>query len=705
MKDELRKLHMQKVIWLVLAVMFILNLILSFNGKAPSVFFEKDSYRYYQTLLNTYKGTLTDASYTSIQNLKNEVEDAKSQRAKIFDTLHNTDALTATDAKQIKQRLLVINELMKQEEAINKINRQAEYVNEHREQRQLMDETVWKQLLSQDTLNYPLIVCLLILNIYLFTAEYETDMRIISISSKHGKYRQFRKKCELALMLSMCFTIVFLLTENLFLFLQGDYSMGHAPMQSIEAFAKSPFNMSCIHTWLCIKIVQLLGYLSFSCALWVMAVQLKRFLSATVIAAVLLLMVQLFLPQPYVYSIPTPVSLMRGSGFFRGDEQIIVNKGTTAEFTVVSYSGGYKVWEISMLLCCLLLIVGGVYWSYKSYGNLHRKRKISIKKVALFVLVLLLCACTEKEQLSDTQSAEPTVGSSYYQNGFLYIKQNDIYYFDGNKTARFIQADEFRTGDILYMDSTEHGVCFLDREQVSDQQKYAVKCYNDANRGLQSVYEQKTMYKTQHLFNLVTTYLQGLEDVGSDTSLTSFFIRGQALYLIDGQSHLMRVDENGEIDILLSDYSANAVLTEHILYYVSTNLDLCAYDLQKKTLTIMNTDLVNQLISFHDELYFTMFNQQGVYQVVRNKTKKLTAEAGTLLAVSKNYIYMQDTESRKVFLIDRATNEKRYSNIEDIVMIQVKDDDLLIMRELHGESSLYLYDERLLKGRYIDKIF
>mgnify|MGYP000119827104 FL=1 len=58
---------------------------------------------------------------------------------------------------------------------------------------------------------------------------------------------------------------------------------------------------------------------------------------------------------------------MKATGFFRGNEQIVLNKGSDGEFIVQTYVGGNKLLEIIMAIIWIFVIVYALYKVYQSF--------------------------------------------------------------------------------------------------------------------------------------------------------------------------------------------------------------------------------------------------------------------------------------------------------------------------------------------------
>lgn len=697
---ELKKIFNQKATIILIFVLCIFNCIASANINVVQQFSNKDSESYYLEYLDIYHGKLDDNKYESIISMNEKMNKAEDKRIQLYDFITQNPQISNQDVLNIKKQLTNISNLLKKEEAFNKIKTQVDYVNLNRKERQIIDPLGWKKILQVDSVNYFLIIALLLLNISLFTVEYENDMLNLSISTKKGKKKQFKNKCLTGFVLSLIISMIFLLCQDLSYFFNYNFSDLMIGMKSIPTFVNAPFNIPCLVALIIIRIIMLIGYVSFAVTIWLLATLFKKFYSTFFFTLAIFCLIEILVKSPFIYYLPTPVGLMKGSGYLRGNEQIILNQGSDFEFRINSFS------EVNIKLCIMFMTVFFVFLmillrkNYIKYNNLNLI-KISRKSIVLLILVFICSGCTKNINFNiGNKDFSRTIDAC--DKGFVFINNGQISYYDGTEIKDIIKDIKFDENkqykEVL---SIDNNICYM-YENRKTEEGFSIDCYDVEKREINTIYTNKKAYDNEFFFNLIKKYNVDIEDAFQVNDANYFFIKDNDLYLINLENNLIKVELNkvNKSETLLSDYLMNPILINDNFYYIANDFDLIKFNINNKSKTVIDTNLVSDLIFYDDVLYFNYYNKDGVFKYENNKIVKIINGRYDLFSANQQYVYLND-ENGNVQYYDIINNKMTKTDLYDVVDISNIEDYLIVEQIIDNEYQMHRYDVKLLHKKII----
>lgn len=696
MMYEIRKICKQKLMMILLVLMFIVMLMQSITFQPIHRFTQSSSQEIYEEQLAIYRGKLTEGKKNQFYQEYEKVAELKTKRDDLYDIIHQSKELSDASVKELKQNLEQINSGLLKMEAYQTLKDEIDYVKENPKEREVIDPIGWKSIMQDDGISYPLIICLLLINITLFTMEYENEMHSLTISTKKGKKYTFRSKCYAGLLCSFVCVLIALFLHDIPYFLHYDLSDIFAPIHSVPAFEYMSLNICCIQMLLFIQLIKVIGYLSFSVLIWIISICLKKFISVFSILLSMILLMDFCVSSPYLHYVPFSLSFMKATGFFRGNEQIILNKGSDGEFMIQTYVGGNKMIEIFMAIIWLFAILYALYKVYRQFCNIHKKTKFKARVMTLFI-ICLLTGCSNKISIKDTTKMDVNNTFLPYQDGVLFIDRNKMKYINlkNKEVEEFIKdiSPQVFEGQKEKMIVQENSICYMNQQNSSSSQGYDVDCYDINKHKVDTIYTSRKDYQSEMLFGLIKQYHVGLEDAPSLTDMKGIFIYHDHLYYFDEEKHLMNVDINDtkNINVVLSDYSSNGILDGNDFYYISTTLDLKKYDLSKRKSKTISKDFVSQVSQYDDILYFNTLNKKGVFAYQNGKQDHIINDNVHILTVNDSYIYTQDVEGTCV-IYDRITYQQVKTVSIPLDVIQGINDKVLTSETVEGVQSIYQYD-------------
>lgn len=685
MMAEIKKLLHEKVIFILLIIVSISAVVSSMSYTCIQQFTSKQDERYYQEILHTYEGKMVESDFVQLQKQYNTLKKAENKRLEIYEQLNTA----SSDNKSLQKELESVTAILQKEEAYHTIKLQAEYVKQDLKHRSMMNPVGWKEILTIENMDIFLVLALLLINIPLFTIEFETDMHPLVISTCKGKTKQFISKCKAGLLLSGILIFLFLMIRDLPFFFRYDVSNSNALIQSIQTFENAPYYITCIEMFLYTRGIQFLGYLGFCMLLWVISIKGKQFFFTFCIGLGSMLILYLFIPAPYIYYLPTPVLLILASGLFRGDEVLLLNRGTENEIPVESYTEIHHALAFFMLVLFLALVFFLLRNAYRNYGNFkHRKR--TWRYVSIVLLSVWLSGCDMQTALDTMQ--DTSLHSNMVKNrDKIYMfdhTHNEILEYDTEKKTieKAIHSIDYDKKEFhSNLVSVNTHICYLASRGKID-------CYDIEHHTIQTLRQPQDTLEKKYLFGLIKKYDYTIEDVqiGGDM-IDGFFIDEGNLYMIQEHEVIKQnMTSKKEAETMLSNFGYNAIYMDGSLYYISDVEALNVYDLHAKKQKVLDGHAIDQLEMYDGELYYTYRGQDGIYTFDGKEKRKYAIENDRIYAANHEYLYLQK-ENGKFYLYDKITGKTASIPYEDIVEIISTDKDLLVVREISGENTYYSY--------------
>lgn len=102
--------------------------------------------------------------------------------------------------------------------------------------------------------------------------------------------------------------------------------------------------------------------------------------------------------------------------------------------------------------------------------------------------------------------------------------------------------------------------------------------------------------------------------------------------------------EGTTTSVIVDDYYACLSLINDELYYITNNLDIRTYHLRNNTSNVISKNLVSNMMSDNETIYYTTFDKQGIYQYAQGETRKIVEGDYTCLAVSNRLLYIRNKQ-------------------------------------------------------------
>lgn len=392
---ELKKIMVcQKgALYLVLILLFsTLLLVISDHPYDSSMEQYKSEYEWYLDKVNGYC-TKESAAY-----LEKEAEEIAEAKRRESNTLENYYDGKISEAEYNRQRE-ENSKILEHQNGFEVIYQKYLYICENMDNRYFLQTNGWAGLLSDGTLNFLLVLGILLFVTPVFCSEYTCQMDALILTTKEGRKSTLYK-------LFIVVTGVLLLCIGISLAEYGFYSIryglpdGDYPIQSLRYFADSSKSVTLFEGYVWIALIRSFGGVFLAMLLMALSVLTKKYAITLLAGAASVLIPYTGLSKTWLYRLPLPVSFLLGTDFF--SSSMISKDALTGESTAV-FS------EISTAMLCILLVVSAAFcmvavicilllhtnrWQIKA----RQKRKISFLVMLCVAFTMTGCSSTQENE-------------------------------------------------------------------------------------------------------------------------------------------------------------------------------------------------------------------------------------------------------------------------------------------------------------------
>lgn len=441
---EWKKLLIKQKGLFIIGLMILLKVILTLQQGYDSDMIIDRNPEAYATYINLFEGKLTEAKE---QQLKDEYYAVTNAKVELEELIQKWKS-GSIGKESYEQASAQYYERLKNQAVFNKIYNQYYYAKENPEKRYLMDERGWETLLSNSMPDFVLLLTLIIVLTPLFCYEYENEMDMLLLSSSKGKYQTGVAKLTIAAILAATITLLFTVIEYVSLAWHVGMENGHFPLQSLQFFASSAYDITLNQALLLLVFIRMIGAILFAgCICLVSIISKKTIITLFVSSILVFLPYILFSNKILLYYLPLPSGLLIGTGYLWGTiyNSILTDQGDIEK--IVQFQAIRKEMFLLLMGGYIIEIILVYLYSLKKYAKLILRTQLKYKKwkksplTLIFLLIssLIISGCENQDKEGDlfTYESDGPSGSretaGYAIN--LDVEKNII-------TARHIGTDE-----------------------------------------------------------------------------------------------------------------------------------------------------------------------------------------------------------------------------------------------------------------------
>lgn len=647
MKYEIKKLWFDhKMLHLFLLFQLVAICILFFGDQPANqdISNNLDGYTYY---LKKCEGRITKKTDTFFE----QEADTLAERESEYETIYKKVSDGKMTVAACEKRLSKLNVILGRNAGFEALYEQYKHAKEQRSNRYLLNTNAWEGLLTEEHLDYALLLFSCILACVCFGSEINSEMDVMLRIAKNGKKRIAREKLALVVFGSVIFFILEYLLELIFLQNKYGFTHGGYPVQSISYFQEYDKTASLIDVAVGCFLWKLFG-----CVLWTVLVSaaiiwLRKYTLAMIVSLSGMVLSYVGITAEYVkYRIPGPLGAMLAAGFYRGT--IVSNTETAGKniFSYIQLSETRKMW---IFLIDFVLLGVLIFYIISKYSNCWNKKRFLRRKAIASLIIFLI-------------GMDVLTGCSKYK------KENQTYNL---KNCQNFETDKY----IVYSESNEQGEEFIMAQD---------KNTGERTRVVKDVFRNnKDIADCFYAMNNYVYYIETTKD-------------RETVYGADelGEMRLIRVDMRNFSTKIVFRINMKTISEDILGITKKTNENFFRY-----------AELSSFLVSGD---YFYIVSGKQVYEInlITKKQRLLFAFDGINLSFQDGVFYYTDHVSR---LVQYNTHTKKAKTIKGVVaeMLQVAgkhivyedrtNNGAITCTDLNGKQKKVLYKKENF-GVYVD---
>lgn len=465
------------------------------------------------------------------------------------------------------------------------------YAKEQVNERYILDSRGWETLLTHDTLDFILILCLITILTPIFCGEYENKMEVLLLSTRRGKYRSGYMKLFLSILLAIIITALFHLIQYFYLYEKVGLKHGGYPIQSLEFFQNSGYQISLMEAYLIVVALRILGAVLLACMVACISILTQKTIITLVVTGIFTILPGIiFQSNSTSYYLPFPTGLLRGTGYLWpssyvnsfGEDGGLIQICTFKEIP----SSHLKI--LLFILIVEILII--FFYSLKCYSyyfiSWNSKRGCLKKKVGFFgsiVLCLIFtCGCGNKKTVSDKFYYNLEENANFGENAKYKVQvdyeNNNIEVMEKNtEKAENLIREAFPDNMQILGIFLSGNDCYYLLELEENEEEVCIYCCDILNRSKSLVYSSVEENK-EDFFGLFPKEYNASEMIMAEPT-SGFFLNSKDIFLIKNSKVVQINRDTKEEKVIVDDLSVNGICYFNgRIFYVDQGYRLCEYD-------------------------------------------------------------------------------------------------------------------------------
>ncbi len=394
---ELQKLLLHhKLLYLMIGFQIIAFILSALNDKPVNTDIENnlEGYTYY---INQTEGKITEKTSQFFDDMSQNYAAMESE----FQTIYQKVSRGEITIDECRERIEELNLCLERKKGFLVLYEQYAEAKENTTNRYLLNTNAWDALLSNESLDFPLVIFIMIIACVGFGVEIYSEMDILLRSSQKGERKLGLFKLLVVVMLSVISVVLEHLIRIVFLQVKYGFTHGEYPLQSLKFFKEYTGDISLFEAGLGIFLWKVLGCIMWGVIISALMLLFRKY-ALTMIASIAgLILTYIGISSAHIkYYLPGPLGALLGTGFYRGSSYNVSEYSGEKIYTFIQLSGKMKT--IILGIDILLILALSIYVIFK-YSNcwfpiVHFKKKV-VSCIAIFVLVIsTMTGCAREDQ-------------------------------------------------------------------------------------------------------------------------------------------------------------------------------------------------------------------------------------------------------------------------------------------------------------------
>lgn len=571
--------------------------------------------------------------------------------------------------------------------------------------RYLLNTNAWDALLSNDSLDFLLIIFVMLIGSVCFGSEITSEMDVMLRISMRGEKRIGLYKLMLVtLVSSLSFTLKYMV-KIVFYHIKYGFSHGNYPLQSLFDFHSYLGEVSLLEASFGIFMWKLLGVVMWSVMVCSLMLWLRKYAIVMITAFSGLTMAYVGISKEYFkYYVPGPLGALLGTGFYKGNEYTTNEFGEQKIYSFIQLSKNAK---ITIFIVDILIIVWLVLYVTYKYSNCWNCRKAFKKRNIACLLMAVLCI-----EMTTGCAVESNDNNQIFnlKNSNNYEAENYLLYYDVNEGEGTIMVRDKVTGETtkLIKDAYRAGKEIVNAFYVDDCNAYYIEMTKDKeDKYCADEYDKISLIRVDLTdFSTKVMFSESIKSTKKDVfginenhnanfdiypGISSFFVYKNEFCFVTADGDVYDVNlSTGKKEFLFSCDGINLSFMNGSFYYTDEVSRLIKYDIRSRKKYLYEDIATTEFIVNGDHIIYKDSTSSDVLTCtdLTGANKKIIYEGNIyFLAADKKAIYYID-DAEILYEVD--FNGKKIKNMQttlaaSIYIFPVYDK---IISNIYGEKMI-----------------
>lgn len=673
---EIKKLFLDHKMLYAIIVFQVVAFLMLLLGDTPANLNIENNIEGYTYYLKSVEGKVTENTDAFFLTTADAFTTMESELQTIYEKVSD-GKLTKEESKL---KISELEEGLQRKEGFLALYDQYTDAKINRSNRYLLNTNAWDALLSDGSLDFFVIIFVMLIASVCFGSEIASEMDVMLRVSLKGEKRLGLYKLRLVMVVSsLNFSLEYAI-KIWFYHIKYGFSHGDYPLQSLSGFQSYLGEVSLLEASFGIFMWKLLGIVMWSVIVCALMLWLRKYAIVLITAFSGLLMAYVGISKEYLkYYLPGPLGALLGTGFYKGSEYTVSEFSEQKIYSFIQLSEKMKV---SILVVDVLIVVWLVFYVRYKCSNCWNHWKVFEKKNITYILMVVLCigmttGCSTVESNGDHQIFN-------LQNSNNYETDNYLLYYDVNEEEGAIMVRDKATGEIteLVKDVYRASKEILDMFYVDGDYAYYIEMtYDKEDKYGVREYDKMSLVRVDLAdFSSKTMFSKSIKTTKKDVfginerdneeysaymGMVSFFIYENEFCFVTTDGEVYDVDIfTGEKELLFFCHGTNLSFMSGNIYYTDEVCRLIKYDMKSRT-EYMYEDIVAAefIVSDNHVIYkdSTSNNALTCTDLTGANKRVIYEESIYFLAADKNAIYYIDD---KEILHEVGFDGKESQNIQ-----------------------------------------
>lgn len=421
--QESYKSFIKQKIWIFIMILLVIRIVSVCITGYDSHYMIDENEKYYNEYLKKYEGKITDAKQKQIEKEYKKINSSSNE-------------LLASEQKNKAFQVIYDQFIYEKEKGSGYI----------------LETRGWQSILEHDSLDFSLIICIIIVMTALWGNEYETQMDMMLRSCKKGKYQTPFAKVVLGGILSVVLSAIFQLIQMIYLAGSVGFSHGNYSIQGLKFFQNSSYHITLKSAVVMVFIIRLIGAALLAFMTMLINIWIKRKTVSMIISmSAIILTSIIFRSGSAIYRLPLPLGPLKAAGYLwpsQFDSQYVGSKlvkvCTFKEIPHGSFIAVNAMFLGEMIILGVLCVIFFSKWRIK---KIHTYKKvIRIMTLCFIASILFATGCSKSTNHNEVSiSKEDTQEKTVWNGKKIEIddENNNVIYTDESGKKENLIRDVF----------------------------------------------------------------------------------------------------------------------------------------------------------------------------------------------------------------------------------------------------------------------